>query len=140
MCFAVDLSRKGEPQQMVSEVVKKFGTLDILINNARAGDSLEFLEDTEENWDTTMSVGLKAAYFATQKAISIMGSRGGGNIVNIGSVSAFLISNGSAAYHVSKSGLTQLTKYLAVHAGSKQIRVNSVLPGFIVQDEPPRSL
>jgi NAD(P)-dependent dehydrogenase (short-subunit alcohol dehydrogenase family) len=135
MYFAVDLSRKGEPQRMVSEVVKKFDTLDILINNARAGDSLEFLEDTEENWDTTMSVGLKAAYFATQKAISIMGSRGGGNIVNIGSVSAFLISNGSAAYHVSKSGLIQLTKYLAVHAGSKQIRVNSVLPGFIVQDE-----
>jgi NAD(P)-dependent dehydrogenase (short-subunit alcohol dehydrogenase family) len=135
MYFSVDLSRKGEPQRMILEVVEKFGKLDILINNARAGERLEFLEDTEENWDATMSVGLKAAYFAAQKAISIMGSQGGGNIVNIGSVSAFLVSSESAAYHVSKSGITQLTKFLAVHAGSKKIRVNSVLPGFIVQDE-----
>jgi NAD(P)-dependent dehydrogenase (short-subunit alcohol dehydrogenase family) len=133
--FATDLSQKGGPQRMISEVAEKLGRLDILVNNARAGKRLEPSEDTEENWDMTMSVGLKASYFASLKAISIMETLGGGNIVNIGSVSAFLISGESAAYHVSKSGLTQLTKYLAVHAGSKQIRVNSVLPGFIVQDE-----
>jgi NAD(P)-dependent dehydrogenase (short-subunit alcohol dehydrogenase family) len=133
--FATDLSIKGGPQRMVSEVAEKFGRLDILVNNARAGKRLELSEDTEENWDTTMSVGLKASYFASQKAISIMRTMGGGNIVNIGSVSGFLISGESAPYHISKSGLSQLTKYLAVHAGNKQIRVNSVLPGFIVQDE-----
>jgi len=135
MYFDVDLSKKGEPQRMVSDVVEAFGKLDILINNARAGERLELLEDTEENWDITMSVGLKASYFATQKAIPIMDSQGGGNIVNISSVSAHVISSGSAAYHVSKSGLSQLTKYLAVHAGPKNIRVNSVSPGLIVQDE-----
>jgi NAD(P)-dependent dehydrogenase (short-subunit alcohol dehydrogenase family) len=133
--FAVDLAKKGEPQRMVIEVAKKCGRLDILVNNARAGVRCELLEDTEDNWDLTMSVGLRAAFFASQQAVSTMETSGGGSIVNIGSVAAFLVSLESPAYHAAKAGLMQLTKYLAVNAGARQIRVNSVLPGFIVQDE-----
>lgn len=133
--FLVDLSKKGEPQRLVSEVAKQMGRLDILVNNARAGARKELREDTEENWELTISVGLRAAYFASQQAIPIMGSKGGGSIVNISSVSAFLVSQESAAYHAAKAGLMQLTRYLAVHAGDQRVRVNSVLPGFIVQDE-----
>lgn len=133
--FVVDLSKNGEPHRMVTEVSKKFGRLDILVNNARAGVRRELLEESEDNWDLTMSVGLRAAFFASQQAILLMGANGGGNIVNIGSVAAFLVSLESAAYHATKAGLMQLTKYLAANAGPRKIRVNSVLPGFIVQDE-----
>ena len=133
--FRVDLSAKGGPQRLVAEVADKFGGLDILVNNARAGIRLEFLRDTEDNWDLTMAVGLRAAYFASLQAIELMGPRGGGCIVNISSVSAILVSHESAAYHAAKAGLMQLTKYLAAQAGHLRVRVNSILPGFIVQDE-----
>jgi len=133
--FVVDLSKKGEPHRMITEAAKKFGRLDILVNNARAGVRRDLLEDSEDNWDLTMSVGLRAAFFASQQAIPVMETNGGGSIVNIGSVAAFLVSLESAAYHAGKAGLVQLTKYLAANSGARQIRVNSVLPGFIVQDE-----
>ena len=133
--FAVDLSKRGGPQRMVAAVAKKFGRLDVLVNNARAGKRLGLAEDTEDNWDTTLSVGLRAAYFASQRAIPVMHSKGGGSIVHISSVSALLVSQESAGYHAAKAGLIQLTRFLAVHAGRHGVRVNSVLPGFIVQDE-----
>ena len=133
--FAIDLAKRGEPQRMVSEVCKKFGRLDVLVNNARAGARRGLSDDSEDNWDLTMSVGLRAAYFASQQAIPVMESGGGGSIVNIGSVAAFLVSLESGAYHAAKAGLMQLTKFLAANSGVRQVRVNSVLPGFIVQDE-----
>jgi NAD(P)-dependent dehydrogenase (short-subunit alcohol dehydrogenase family) len=132
---AVDLSKRGEPGRMVAEVTEKFGRLDILVNNARAGTRSGLLEETEENWDLTMSVGLRAAFFASKEAIPVMRSEGGGSIVNICSISAFLVSQESASYHAAKAGMMQLTRYLAMYAGDRQIRVNAVLPGFIVQDE-----
>lgn len=60
---------------------------------------------------------------------------GGGSIVNIGSIAAFMACHESPIYHVAKGGLLQMTRYLAVEAGPYGVRVNAVLPGFIVQDE-----
>lgn len=133
--FVVDLSRTGEPQRMVDRVAGRFGRLDILVNNARAGQRRELSLESEDNWDLTVSVGLRAPLFASQQAIARMSSNGGGSIVNIGSIAAFLVSLESPAYHAAKAGLMQLTRYLAANTGNSQVRVNSVLPGFIVQDE-----
>jgi len=133
--FAVDLSKKGEPGRMVEAVAQKWGRLDILVNNARAGARKDALADSESNWDLTQSVGLRAAYFAAQQAIPVMAGNGGGSIVNICSVAAMLVSLESAAYHAAKAGLMQVTKYLAANAGGRRVRVNAVIPGFIVQDE-----
>ena len=131
--FAVDLGARGEPARLVKAVFEKFGKLDVLVNCARAGKRLSFAEETEDNWDATLGVNLKAAFFLAQAAIPVM--PGDGAIIVISSVSARLVSHESASYQSSKAGLLQLTRYLAVAGGGAGIRVNAILPGFIVQDD-----
>jgi len=130
-----DLAMPGAATTAVQESAELAGRLDVLVNNARGGRRLEFLEETEENWDTSNFVSLKAAFFAAQAAVKIMGPQGGGCILNISSVAAMLSTNESPSYHASKSGLQQLSRYLAVAAGPFNVRVNSILPGLIVQNE-----
>lgn len=131
----IDLSKKGAPQEMIRQVVKDFGKLDVLVNNARSGKRVGFWEETDDTWNMGIAVTLKAAFFASQEAIRAMSQKGEGSIVNIGSVASFLVCHESPVYHVAKAGLMHLTRYLAVHGGTYGVRVNAVLPGFIVQDE-----
>ena len=130
-----DLSVSGGGQGMVAAAVHLMGRVDVLINNARAGHRLGLLEETEENWDQTMTVGLKAAFFAAQATIRLMAERGGCRIVNMSYVAAIQTTLESPSYHASKAGLLHLTKYLAVAGGPYRAYVNCVLPGLIVQEE-----
>ena len=130
-----DLAVLGGADSMVTEVFRLVGRLDILVNNARAGRHLSLFEETEESWDLALGVGLKAVFFAAQGTIRRMSGRGGCCIVNIGSVAAVQATQESPAYHAAKSGLLNLTKYLAVEGGAHRARVNCVLPGLIVQQE-----
>jgi len=129
------LSRKGEPQQIIQQVVNNWGKIDVLVNNARSGIRTTIFEETEESWDLALSVTLKAAFFASQEAIKQMSLTGGGAIVNISSVASDLVCHESPVYHIAKAGINQMTRYLAMHAGEYNIRVNCVAPGFIIQDE-----
>lgn len=133
--FYADLSVGGGPQELVDKVVSQFGRLDILINNARAGKRANLSSESEDNWRLTMDVGVRAAFFAAQRAVQVMACCGGGSIVNMGSIAASVIGGESPSYHASKASLLNATKYLAVNAGGRNIRVNCILPGFIVQDE-----
>lgn len=133
--LAVDLSQGGAAQTMIQEIIQRWNRLDILVNNARSGERKTLLEETESNWDEGLAVTLKAAFFASQEALRVMSHTGGGGIVNISSIAAFLSCHESPSYHVAKAGLVQMTRYLAAHAGAYGVRVNAVLPGFIVQDE-----
>ncbi|TAN51790.1 MAG: SDR family oxidoreductase [Methylococcaceae bacterium] len=131
--FPVDLGQKGAPRALLESVVAGLGRIDVIVNNARAGQRLAFEDETEDNWDLAMAVNLKSVFFLAQAAIPLMPA--GGAIINISSVSARLVSRESASYQASKAGLLQLTRYLAKVAGPRGVRVNAVLPGFIVQDE-----
>ena len=130
-----DLSVPGGGEVMVAATARLTGRIDVLVNNARAGTRLGLLEETEENWDQAMTVGLKAAFFAAQATIRLMAERGGCRIVNMSSVAAIQATMESPSYHASKSGLLHLTKYLAVAGGPYRAYVNCVLPGLIVQEE-----
>jgi NAD(P)-dependent dehydrogenase (short-subunit alcohol dehydrogenase family) len=130
-----DLTVPGEALVMTLEAQHLMGRIDVLINNARGGRRLGLLEETEENWDQSIDVGVKAAFFASQSTIRMMADHGGCSIVNVASVAAIQATNESPSYHASKSGLLHLTKYLAVAGGPYRARVNCVLPGLIVQDE-----
>lgn len=133
--LAVDLSVPGQAAAIVSTAVEIAGSINILVNNARAGRRLGLLEESEQNWDMAVDVGLKAAFFAAQATINLMAGRGGCRIVNIASVAAIQVTNESPSYHASKAGLLQMTKYLAVAGGPLNARVNAILPGLIVQNE-----
>lgn len=130
-----DLSVAGGAAAMVATAAQLAGQINILVNNARAGRRLGLLEESEANWDLANDVGLKAAFFAAQAMIRLMAPHGGCRIVNIASVAATQVTNESPAYHASKAGLLQLTRYLAVAGGPHQARVNAILPGLIVQEE-----
>lgn len=131
----VDLSQRGAPQTMIRQIVQKWGDLDILINNARSGQRRSLMEEDEATWEQEMSVTLRATFFASQEATRVMSQKGRGSIVNISSIAGLLICDESPAYHIAKAGVLQMTRYLAAHAGKYGIRVNAILPGFIVQDE-----
>ncbi|MDP6584811.1 MAG: SDR family NAD(P)-dependent oxidoreductase, partial [Anaerolineales bacterium] len=132
----VNLSENGAPQAMIQEIVTNHGRLDVLVNNARARSHSGTSMDDEKSWDSEIAVTLRAAYFATQEAIYVMARHCGGSIVNISSINAILESRSvTPIYHIAKAGLTQLTRSFAVRAGSNGVRVNALLPGFILQDE-----
>ncbi|MDC0076329.1 SDR family oxidoreductase [Gammaproteobacteria bacterium] len=130
-----DLSVSGGAITMVDVAAKVTGRIDVLVNNARAGRRVGLLEETEENWNLSLNVGLTAAFFASQATIRLMADCGGCQIINVGSVAAIQVTLESPSYHASKAGLLQLTKYLAVAGGPFHAYVNCVLPGLIVQEE-----
>jgi len=134
--MVVDLSRSQAAHSVIQDVVQKTGKLDILVNNARSGKRMAFLDENEVTWDETMAVTLKAAFFCSQEAIRVMKTKdSGGVIVNISSVAALAVSQESPSYHIAKAGLLQATRLLAVNGGPYGVRVNALLPGFVVQDE-----
>jgi NAD(P)-dependent dehydrogenase (short-subunit alcohol dehydrogenase family) len=133
--LAIDLSQRGTPQTMIEKILEKHGKIDVLVNNARAGKRLDLWEETEENWDLAIGVSLKAAFFSSQAAIKAMAETGGGSVVNISSIAGFSVCKESPVYHIAKAGMMQMTRYLAVNGGPCGVRVNAILPGFIVQDE-----
>ena len=131
----VDLAQSGSAQSMVQEVVRLWGRLDILVNNARSRTRTTLLGEDEATWEEGIAVNLRAAFFASQEAVRIMAKSRRGCIVNISSVASFLACGESPIYQIAKAGLAQMTRYFAVYAGNHGVRVNAVLPGFIVKDE-----
>jgi 3-oxoacyl-[acyl-carrier protein] reductase len=134
-----DVSRKSSIQNMIEQTVAAFGRLDILINNAAPSrkERLPFAQQTETNWDIDLDLMLKGYVAAAQSAAPHLETTGG-CIVNLSSVLARAVSHESAAYHVAKAGVEQLTRYMAYELGSQNIRVNAVAPGLVDRDTGPK--
>ena len=131
----VDLSCSAETIAAVQKVIAAAGKVDILVNNARAGEKEHWEVETEENWILALSVMLIAPFMASREAIKDMAIRKSGVVVNICSLSGQFYSHEPFSYQASKAGLIHLTRCLAAVAGPSGIRVNGVSPGMIVQDE-----
>ena len=125
----------GDPiarEKIFSKELHDFAPIDILINNARYKNKFQ-IEEPEHEWEKAIKISLSAPFFLSQKFIKQ--SKKGGVIINICSPAAFLATAESPSYHAAKGGLLSLTKYLSVFAGDKEIRVNAISPGFIVQNK-----
>jgi len=131
-------SDAGVPDQvraLVARAVELMGGLDLLLNNAGIAVSKDFLELTDEDFDRTVDVNLKAAFVASQAAARHMLSTGTrGTITSMSSVNAVLNIPNLLTYNITKGGLNQLTRNLAIRLAPHGIRVNAIGPGTILTD------
>lgn len=129
--LAADLTVAEQATQVVDGAVTAYGGLDVVVNSAgiqRYGT----VEDTpEEVWDAVIDANLKTIYLVSGAAIGHLRERGGGSIVNISSVQAYVAQRGVAAYAASKGGIVSLTKAMAIDHAPDNIRVNVVCPGSV---------
>ena len=127
-----DVSVAASTRAMVQSALDRFGTVDILINNAGlVGETVKTAEVSEESWDRIMAVDLKGVFLGSKAAIPVMLERGGGVIINIASVSGFLASATGVEYTAAKHGVVGITKQIAYDYGHDGIRVVGIGPGVI---------
>ena len=121
--------REAEASDFIRRTVKKFGRLDILVNNAAIRLYHDVTEASEESWDTIWGVNVKGYAFCAKAAIPIMRRTGKGSIVNIASNSALIASANAVQYDTTKAAVTGLTRAMALDHAADGIRVNVLCPG-----------
>ena len=127
----LDVSNISTASEFISAVVKKFGRLDVFINNAGASKPSTFPEVTEEIWDWTMDLNLKGAFFLMQEAAKVMIAQKSGSIINLASIAAIGGLTSSPPYAAAKAGLVNFTVVAAAYLAKYGIRVNAVAPGIV---------
>lgn len=126
-----DVTDEAQVKSMVAEIIRDFGRLDILINNAGIRKDSGLIDMTLADWRSVMAVVLDGAFLCARAAIPHMIAAGGGTIINIGGMTAHTGASGRAHVSTAKAGLVGFTKALAVEFADKGITVNCVAPGKI---------
>jgi NAD(P)-dependent dehydrogenase (short-subunit alcohol dehydrogenase family) len=130
--FEADISNASDVSGMIDEFVKRFGSIDILVNNPYYGEGRPFLDITEEIWDKTLDVCLKGFFLCSQTAAKEMVRQGtGGSIVSISSVHADRTWLNDTCYGTAKAAILRLTMSMACELAAHNIRCNAVLPGYM---------
>ncbi|MER8779230.1 glucose 1-dehydrogenase [Mesorhizobium sp. M0977] len=129
-----DLANSEQIRSAVETVVERLGGLDILVNNAGVMFEKTVEEMTEADWDQMMAINLKAPFLLAKAAMPHLRERGGGSIINIGSIEALASNPGHPAYSASKAGIHGFTAAVAVDHGHEGIRCNAIAPGWINSD------
>jgi 3-oxoacyl-[acyl-carrier protein] reductase len=129
--FKSDASKFEDAQALVDAVIKEFGTVDVLVNNAGITRDTLLMRMSEEQWDEVMNTNLKSAFNLTKAVQRPMLKARKGSIINMSSVVGVSGNAGQANYAASKAGLIGFSKSVAQELGSRNIRCNSIAPGFI---------
>lgn len=129
--YKVDVTSKAAIKDAVADVESTYGPLTTLVNSAGVSKMVPFLESSEELWDLTMDVNLKATFLTCRIAIERMLEHGGGEILNMSSLSGKKASSWQTIYCASKFGVQGLTQSIAKEFADKNIRVNSICPGIV---------
>jgi NAD(P)-dependent dehydrogenase (short-subunit alcohol dehydrogenase family) len=129
-----NVADKAEVDAALAATLAALGAVDGLVNNAGIFKACSFLDISEADWDAVIGVNLKGAFLVAQAVAREMAAHRGGAIVNMSSVNGTLAIPDIASYNVSKGGINQLTRVMALALADKGIRVNAVAPGTIATE------
>jgi 3-oxoacyl-[acyl-carrier protein] reductase len=129
-----DITESAAPAGIVDAVVKRWGRLDVLVNNAGITRDTLVMRMSEADWDDVMKTNLRGPFLTSKAALRPMLKQRYGRIVNVSSLAGVAGNAGQANYSAAKAGLIGFTRALAKEVGSRNITVNAVAPGFITTD------
>ena len=134
--FAVraDIRRPDEVDSMVDKALRRWGSIDVLVNNAGVTRDALAVRMDEADWDSVMDANLKGPFLCMRAASRSMTGQGSGHIISVASIAGVRGRDGQANYASSKAGLIGLTKAAAKEFGGANIQVNCVLPGLLTTD------
>lgn len=132
--YASNAASFEESAQLVDNVVKDFGRIDVLVNNAGITRDNLLMRMSEQDWDLVLNVNLKSVFNLTHACQKVMLKQRNGSIINMSSVVGVSGNAGQANYSASKAGIIGFTKSIAKELGSRNIRCNAIAPGFIITD------
>src|SRR5258705_1727970 len=130
--FTVDLADRAEPARLAAEVVSRLGQIDVLVNNAGVGSSIDprpVAEFSDRTWDLTLATNLTAPYLLCKATVPGMIARRWGRVLNIASIVATIGAEAGSAYAASKGGLVAFTKSLALEVAKSGVTANAICPG-----------
>jgi NAD(P)-dependent dehydrogenase (short-subunit alcohol dehydrogenase family) len=129
-----DVGDKAQVDALVAQTMAAHGHIDVLVNNAGIFRAADFLEVTEADFDAVLRINLKGSFLVGQAVARVMAGAGKGSIINMSSVNAVLTIPTIASYNVSKGGINQLTRVMALALADRGVRVNAVAPGTIATE------
>lgn len=134
-----DVSREDQVDAMFEELARRWGALDVLVNNAGIAGPTAKLEETDlQGWNQTLAVNLTGPFLCARRAVPLLKAAGGGSIVNLSSAAGRLGFPLRTPYSASKFGVIGLTQTWAMELGPSKIRVNAILPGIVAGERQER--
>ncbi|MDC9589525.1 SDR family oxidoreductase [Xenorhabdus sp. XENO-10] len=136
MAIKTDITQPDEINAMIDTILKEFGRLDVAFCNAGIGHVIAVEDDTLKNWSHVVNVNLNGAFLTAQAAGKLMIKQGGGSIINIASMSAHItnIPQKECSYAASKAGVIAMSRNMAVEWAGRNVRVNTISPGYIATE------
>jgi NAD(P)-dependent dehydrogenase (short-subunit alcohol dehydrogenase family) len=132
--ISADVSKTSEISRLLDQTVSHFGGLNFLLNNAGILHIGSAEQITEEQWDHTFNVNVRAVWLLSRAALPHMRNTGGGSIINVASTLGVVGAHNRAAYAASKGAVVLLAKSMAIDHGHENIRVNAICPSFVETD------
>ena len=132
--YKSDAGSYAESEKLIEEVIKDFGNIDVLVNNAGVTRDNQILRMSEQQWDEVINANLKSVFNLTKHVSKVMLRNKKGSIINLTSIVGVNGQAGQSNYAASKAGIIGFTKSIADEFGSRSIRCNAIAPGFIETD------